>query len=1231
MNFNTLQRWSLKSRVTLFTLSIFIIGIWSLAFYTNRTLQIDMEHLMGEQQLSTASYVAAEINEGLSTRIKGLELVASAITPVMLNDHTSLQKFLDQRDVIHNQFNGGVFALLPDGVAIADSPLSNGRVGVNFMDRKYAIGAIKEGKATIGIPVIGKALKSNVFSIAVPIRDAKGKVIGALAGTTDLARPNFLDKLTESQYGKTGGYLLVSPENRLIITATDKSRIMQPLPAPGVNPYIDRNISGFEGNTVLINPIGVEQLASVKRIPVAGWYVAVAMPTEEAFFPIREMQLRLLVVTLVLTLIANAVAWWMLKLQLSPMLSVAKALTALSNSNQAHQPLPIISKDEVGELIGGFNHLLKSLEQQKAALKASEESYSKVVQDQTELISRLQGDGIYIFANEAFLRFFDKSEDELIGSIWNPLVYPDDLDRVAQELAMLTPSNPVVMIENRVFSGIGKVHWMQFSNRGTFSSTGQLIEIQSIGRDITDQKRIQVSLSESESRFRNIFENAPIGMGIGTLEGKFLQVNNAFCAMFGYTKVELEQMKFEDITHPDDLSTSTAMVQKLIDGEIGFYRQEKRYLRKDGQCVWATLAMSTVSGGFGLPKYAIAQIEDITERKRIEKELIVREREFRTLAENAPDNIVRYDTEGRIVYVNPQLEATLGVSASEVVGKTPSLVAPDGSLYDLEVTIRRAIASGKSTDYYLTLPDIGKGERFHHLRITPERDEYGEVSGVLAIGRDITERKRSLHALEIEIEKSRALLRNASDGIHILDADGKIIEVSDSFCAMLGYRREEMIGMNVFQWDDEIPYDERIKIVRQNLAQKFRNQFETRHRRKDGTIFDVEISTFPLELDGQSVLYCSSRDISERKKNEIIKHQLSDQIRDYSEMISDLYDHAPCGYHSLDNHGFFMHINETELKWLGYTRYEIIGKRRFIDLLPHQAASALTDRFAQFKKTGKEQDVECSLIRKDGTLLPVMISSLAVYGEEDSFIMSRSTVYDMTERKKMEGERMSNLNRLKELSLHLVAAQEEARRQLSSELHDRTSPNLAAISINLDIISNKLPLKRSTELSARLEDTRALILDTAASIREIGADLRPPLLDYAGLAAALESHLQQFMRRTGIVVEFDCENSEERLKPELESMLFRIVQEALTNCAKHAHAKTIRVTLYHDSRRIVLTICDDGIGFIPSQLGKRGIIGLGVLNMREMAEIIGGSFTIDSEVDLGTTVTVEICLSQCGE
>ena len=184
----------------------------------------------------------------------------------------------------------------------------------------------------------------------------------------------------------------------------------------------------------------------------------------------------------------------------------------------------------------------ETLRQSREILRQSEERYRTVVQDQTELISRLRSDGTYIFANEVFLRFFGKTEAEIIGYTWSPLVYQDDLARVTEELAMLSRTNPVVMIENRVYSGDGRVHWMQFSNRGTFDAAGNLVEIQSVGRDITERKqiedRVRETLAESE-RFRRALDLVPAYIYMKDLQHRYTYANQLTLQLFGCSEAEL--------------------------------------------------------------------------------------------------------------------------------------------------------------------------------------------------------------------------------------------------------------------------------------------------------------------------------------------------------------------------------------------------------------------------------------------------------------------------------------------------------------------------------------------------------------------------------------------------------------------------------------------------------------------------------------------------------------------
>ena len=219
-----------------------------------------------------------------------------------------LQAFLKERPSISIPFNGGLFITDIGGTALADYPVVSGRVGTNYIDRETISIPLKEGKTVIGRPNLGKTLKAPIFSIVVPVHDLNGSVIGAIAGTINLGLPNFLDKLAMGRYGTSGGYLLIAPQYRLIVTASDKRRVMESLPAVGVIPAMDRMLAGHEGTEIFVNAKGVEVMNSGSMIPVAGWRVVVSVPTTEVFSVVNNMRERVLIVSLIVALIATLIA-----------------------------------------------------------------------------------------------------------------------------------------------------------------------------------------------------------------------------------------------------------------------------------------------------------------------------------------------------------------------------------------------------------------------------------------------------------------------------------------------------------------------------------------------------------------------------------------------------------------------------------------------------------------------------------------------------------------------------------------------------------------------------------------------------------------------------------------------------------------------------------------------------------------------------------------------------------
>ena len=495
MNFNVIQGQSLKTRLTLFTLTLFLIGIWLLGLYTTRMLREDTQHLLGEQQFATVSLVAEQVNDELEDRLKVLKKVAREISPPLLGNVPALQELLNQRSFFQSMFNAGVIVLATDGTAIAELPLVANRIGVNYSDVDSVRRALTEGKSNIGKPVIGKTLKTPLFNMAEPIRDAQGKIIGVLLGVINLSQPNFLDKISKTHYGKSGGFLLTSPEHKLFITGTDKSRIMQPTPALGVNPLFDRCMQGFEGYDVSVSSRGIEELVAIKGIPAAGWFLAIVQPTAEAFAPLHDQQRRMLFATLLLTLLAGGLTWWMtawmLKRQFAPMLVAARTLDTQSASGQPPQPLTITRNDEIGELIGGFNRLLQSISQRENFLK-------QILDTSSVAIFLVDLQGRITLANQRMAEMFHCTVDELQGQEYVAVLHPQERESGRKNMLDLLNSRvPLVDVDRFYWRPDRTEFWGHLTGKRFFDANGEERGLIGVIVDIDERKQAEDELLRS--------------------------------------------------------------------------------------------------------------------------------------------------------------------------------------------------------------------------------------------------------------------------------------------------------------------------------------------------------------------------------------------------------------------------------------------------------------------------------------------------------------------------------------------------------------------------------------------------------------------------------------------------------------------------------------------------------------------------------------------------------------
>ena len=576
--------------------------------------------------------------------------------------------------------------------------------------------------------------------------------------------------------------------------------------------------------------------------------------------------------------------------------------------------------------------------------------------------------------------------------------------------------------------------------------------------------------------------------------------------------------------------------------------------------------------------------------------------EIRDTFERVSDIVYALDAEEKFTYVNNKAAALMGKEQSELIGRRvwdlfPKSSTSTGFIEAYEKAIR--------TQEYQSVESFSKlADRWFSIHI------YPSIAGVSLFLRDVTEKKKAQDAAEKERILYMSIIQSLPGIFYFFDDTGKFLGWNKNFESVSGYTGEEISKMTPDQFfaNDEKEYiSERIgRVFSEGVSDA-----EANFLSKDGTKRFYYFTGVKLEFEEKPCLMGVGIDISQLKKTEA-------ELRISEQKYRLLFEWNPKPMWMLSLPAFsFIDVNNAAISHYGFTKDEFLSMD-LKDLAPAEEV----ERFDQIIKVGFQQVTDIGVWqhkKKNGDVIFVEIMAHDIIYKEKPVRLILAN--DVTEKIEAERELEQSNKTLRELTSHLQEVREEERRHIAREIHDELGQQLTVIKMDVSWIRKRTDVTNSAMLD-KIKQLTQMLDETVNTVRKISSRLRPSLLDDLGLVAAMEWYLNDFKQRAGIDIIFNLPKYELELTDSINTCLFRILQESLTNVARHAGAKLVTVTLKEDVERITLTIKDDGKGYdADNSSGKRT---LGITGMKERTAMIGGKYIINGNPGEGTIVSIEV-------
>ncbi|MCG2586356.1 diguanylate cyclase domain-containing protein [Massilia sp. TS11] len=370
---------SIKFRLMAVTITLMVVAVLVRILVAMPIAQEEVERSTEDQTMSQATYVAQDIDEAIRARLLMVSSLASALPQNLLTQGDALEAWLGERQRMAPLLDRGLTVLPIDGNGVlADYPPVAARGKLNYRDTEWFQRALGSRGAVLSRPARGRISAEPILIFAAAVRDADGRARAVLAGVARLDASSLLGRVQGHHVGRSGGLLVVAPDDRLFVGASDPAMVFTPLPPAGVNPLHDKAMNGFRGSGITTNAQGVEELSAIASVPTTGWFVVARVPTREAFAVMQSFKRVVLTFGLAFSALLIAIMVLALPRILRPLSTAASAMRDMADGKRELAPLPVQADDEVGQMLEGFNHLVKRLREKEAALEASEARMSYI-------------------------------------------------------------------------------------------------------------------------------------------------------------------------------------------------------------------------------------------------------------------------------------------------------------------------------------------------------------------------------------------------------------------------------------------------------------------------------------------------------------------------------------------------------------------------------------------------------------------------------------------------------------------------------------------------------------------------------------------------------------------------------------------------------------------------------------------------------------------------------------